>query len=199
MPRLNPTTQVPKRSLRVVLTRGSKEDLWLSRQWQHCAGDSFYKDQLAPPRGNIPGLARCTCFPPQIPRACNLKNQCPSHTDITQFPCPWTCSPFSEELQSDSFETMSHTSSTCVVHHLGNMRDAWECCYSSIVRDVASPSCQLPKHLVHKTYCPIPFHLSAPGFLSIDDRDQSLLSAYILTPTYSFPKLSLYHILLLDN
>ena len=101
-----------------MLTRGSKEDLWPSWQWQHCDGDSFYKDQAA----GHPGLAWCTCFPPQIPRACSLKNQCPSHTDITQFPCPWTCSPFSEELPSDSFATLSHTSSTSVVHHLGNMR-----------------------------------------------------------------------------
>ena len=66
-------------------------------------------------------------------------------------------------------------------------------------RDVASPSCQLPKHLVHKTYYPIPFHLSAPGFLSIDDRDQGLPTAHIVTPTYSFSKLALYHTLLLNN
>ena len=163
MPRLNPTTQVPKRSLRVVLTRGSKEDLWLSRQWQHCAGDSFYKDQLAPPRGNIPGLARCTCFPPQIPRACNLKNQCPSHTDITQFPCPWTCSPFSEELQSDSFRLclILPLPVSCAI---GNMRNAWEWCYSSIVRDVASPSCQLPKHLELKLTMPFHFICQHPAF-----------------------------------
>ena len=172
-PRLNPTTEVPKRSLRSVLTRGSKKQLWSSQQWQHCDGDSFYKDQATPSRGNIPGLAWCTCFPHQIPHACSLKNQCPSHTDITQFPWPWTCSPFSEELPSDSFETLSHTSSTSVVQQVGNMRNAWEWCYSSIVRDVALPSCQLPKHLVHKTYYPIPFHLSASGFFSIEDIDQS--------------------------
>ena len=117
-PQIKPNTQVPKILLRVVLTRGSKEDLWPSWQWQHCDGDSFYKDQAA----GHPGLAWCTCFPPQIPRACSLKNQCPSHTDIPQFPCPWTCSPFSEELPSDSFAALSHTSSTSVVHHLGNMR-----------------------------------------------------------------------------
>ena len=178
-----------------MLTRGSKEDLWPSWQWQHCDGDSFYKDQAA----GHPGLAWCTCFPPQIPRACSLKNQCPSHTDITQFPCPWTCSPFSEELPSDSFATLSHTSSTSVVQQVGNMRNAWEWCYSSIVRDVASPSCQLPKHLVHKTYYPIPFHLSAPGFLSIDNRGQGFPTAHIVTPTYRFSKLALYHILLLNN
>ena len=53
--------------------------------------------------------------------------------------------------------------------------------------------------LAHKTYYPIPFLVSAPSFFSIDDRDQGLLSAYSLTPTYSFSKLGLYHILLLDN
>ena len=141
---------------------GLEKDNMIPHLFSH--GDSFDKDQAAPPRGNIPGLARCTCFPPQIPHACNLKNQCPSHTCITHFPCPWTCSPFSEELQSDSFETMSHTSSTCVVHHLGNMRDAWECCYSSIVRDVASPSCQLPKHLVLKLTMPFHFICQHPAF-----------------------------------
>ena len=34
---------------------------------------------------------------------------------------------------------------------------------------------------------------------SPDDRDQGLLTAHILTPTYSCSKLALYHKLLLDN
>ena len=76
-PTLKPTTQVPKRSLRVVVTWGPREDLWPSRQWQRCDGDSFYKDQAAPFRGNIPGLADALVSHPQIPCAGNLKNKLP--------------------------------------------------------------------------------------------------------------------------
>ena len=178
-----------------MLTRGSKEDLWPSR---HGRETPFIRTRQLHPGGISQDWHVCTCFPPQIPRACNLKNQCPSHTDITQFPCQWTCSPFNEELQSFIWDFVSYFLYPCR-EPFRNMRNDWEWCYSSIVRDVASPSCQLPKHLVRKTYYPIPFHRSAPSFLSIDDRDQSFSNCTILTPTYSFTKLTLYHILLLDN
>ena len=111
---------MPKRPLRVVLTRGSKEDLWPSRQWQHCDGDSFYKDQAAPPRGNIPDLAWCTCFPPQIPCACNLKNKLSHSRWYHKAPLPWTSSPFTEAVQSESLNTLSQSPSASSMHQLGN-------------------------------------------------------------------------------
>ena len=60
-----------------MVTWGPREDLWPSRQWQRCDGDSFYKDQAAPFRGNIPGLADALVSHPQIPCAGNLKNKLP--------------------------------------------------------------------------------------------------------------------------
>ena len=98
--RWSSASQVRKRPLRVVLTRGSKEDLWLSiTKLAALWGELLLSGLDSSTQGNSLALSWCTCFPPQIPHACNLKNQCPSHTDITQFPCPWTCSPFSEELE----------------------------------------------------------------------------------------------------
>ena len=107
-----------------MLTRSSKEDLWPSGQWQHCDGDSFYKDQAAPPRGNIPGLAQCTCFPPQIPHACNLKNKLPHSCWYHKSPLSMDFFILHKEVQSDSLETWSHTPCAIVMHQLGNMRNS---------------------------------------------------------------------------
>ena len=163
-----------------------------------CEGGSFYKDPAAPPGGASQDWHDALVFHPKYHTLAISKINAPvilvSHTFLV-------CGLAHPSVRNYRVIHLR----LCLILPLpvsctiGNMKDAWEWCYSSIVRHVASPSCQLPKHLVHKTYCPIPFHLSASGFLSIDDRDQGLLSAYILTPTYSFSKLALYHILLLDN
>ena len=154
-----------------MLTRGSKEQFWLSRQWQHCDGDSFFKDQAAPPRGNIPGVARCTCFPPQIPCACTLKKKLP-HS------CWNHKSPLSMDffiLHSGSAEWFTGDLVTCsLCHRYAPVRKYEE----FFDKNVAPPLSDLvilplpsPQKSAMENFLPIPFHLPAPSFVSLDGRD----------------------------
>ena len=107
-----------------MLTRGSKEDLRPSRQWQHCEGGSFYKDPAAPPGGASQDWHDALVSHPKHHVLAISKINCHTNADITNLPCPWTSLSFTKEVQSDSLETLSHTPCAIVMHRLGNMRNS---------------------------------------------------------------------------
>ena len=76
--RWSSASQVRKRPLRVVLTRGSKEDLWLSiTKLAALWGELLLSGLDSSTQGNSLALSWCTCFPPQIPHASNPKSNLP--------------------------------------------------------------------------------------------------------------------------
>lgn len=135
---------------------------------------------------------------PKYHRLAISKMTCHTHADITKLLCPWSSSPFTEEVHSDSLETLSHISCASVMCQLGNRRKSLTACCSSIVRDGASPTPQLPSIWYVKLTTSFNFACPAPSFVSPGGRDQGLLNPHILTPTRSFSKLPFYHVLLVS-
>ena len=110
-------------------------------------------------------------FPTLNSHACNLKSKLPHSCWYHKSPLSMDFFILLQEVQSDSLETLSHTPCAIVMHLLGNVRNSL-----TIVLLLQCHSCWFfhspaPKESAMENFLPVPFHLPAPSFVSLDGRD----------------------------
>ena len=144
-----------------MLTRGSKNN------YDRHDNDSTVKEApfirtRQPHQGEHPRTGTMHWFPtPNTTRLQSPKSMPQSYWYHT-VPCPWTCSLFRNyRVIHLRLCLILPLLVSCTI---GNMRNAWEWCYYSTVRDVASPSCQLSKNWYLKLTTPFCFICQHPAF-----------------------------------